>query len=362
MKVVLGVIKERRFDFRWFVGTGGMPSSHVAGVAALMLSAGSSQLLAEDIGLGNRTNTIMQSAFFKVSGVIPYELAVKEMKAAIVKSYGSKGDKIVNMNYAAVDKGGEVNFVIEDSGEIRIFPEHKEDSKEKRVVINYDKHLFRNLIREYLLGGDIIEIKKQSAFNRKESKEISAIVNNLLNLEIIEEESNTISVQNLKSDMPLKKMIYRMYFLTKSMMEDLITDSNNTETLKGIIERDQLVGKFYLAIIMHQRELLTKRWSKEFTLVEILDLRLLIERIEQIGDEIKSIVKDLLSKKKKIRIEDIKFLIKKYEEAYNAYEKKDTETAKSFWDSEKSDKQRLTSDERLVRLYDHIKDITDLVI
>lgn len=64
--------------------------------------------IAEKIGLGERTNTIMQSAFFKVSNVIPYELSVKEMKKAIDKSYGRKGEAILKMNYAAVDKGGEV--------------------------------------------------------------------------------------------------------------------------------------------------------------------------------------------------------------------------------------------------------------
>ncbi len=64
--------------------------------------------IAKELGLGNRTNTIMQSAFFYVSNVIPYELAKTEMKNAIKKSYGTKGDKIVNMNYAAVDKGMEV--------------------------------------------------------------------------------------------------------------------------------------------------------------------------------------------------------------------------------------------------------------
>ncbi len=69
--------------------------------------------LAKEIGLGNRTNTIMQSAFFKVSEVIPYELAVEKMKAFIVKSYGTKGEKIVNMNYAAVDQGGDVITEIE---------------------------------------------------------------------------------------------------------------------------------------------------------------------------------------------------------------------------------------------------------
>ncbi|MDR0763614.1 MAG: pyruvate:ferredoxin (flavodoxin) oxidoreductase, partial [Bacteroidales bacterium] len=61
--------------------------------------------IAEEIGLGNRTNTILQSAFFKISGVIPYDLAVKEMKKFIDKSYGKKGENIVKMNYAAVDRG-----------------------------------------------------------------------------------------------------------------------------------------------------------------------------------------------------------------------------------------------------------------
>ncbi|MDR3366028.1 MAG: pyruvate:ferredoxin (flavodoxin) oxidoreductase, partial [Prevotellaceae bacterium] len=67
--------------------------------------------IAEEIGLGNRTNTILQSAFFKISGVIPYEKAVEEMKKAIVKSYGKKGEDVVNKNYAAVDRGGEVTRV-----------------------------------------------------------------------------------------------------------------------------------------------------------------------------------------------------------------------------------------------------------
>ncbi len=63
--------------------------------------------IAAEIGLGGRTNTILQSAFFKITGIIPYEDAVKYMKEAIVKSYGKKGEAIVNMNYAAVDRGGE---------------------------------------------------------------------------------------------------------------------------------------------------------------------------------------------------------------------------------------------------------------
>ena len=54
--------------------------------------------IGQEIGLGNRTNTILQSAFFRITKVIPTDLAVEQMKAFIVKSYGKKGQDIVNMN------------------------------------------------------------------------------------------------------------------------------------------------------------------------------------------------------------------------------------------------------------------------
>jgi len=67
--------------------------------------------IAEEIGLGNRTNTILQSAFFKIANVVPYELAVEKLKYAINKSYGKKGEDVVKKNYAAVDRGGEYTKV-----------------------------------------------------------------------------------------------------------------------------------------------------------------------------------------------------------------------------------------------------------
>ncbi|MCE2617097.1 MAG: pyruvate:ferredoxin (flavodoxin) oxidoreductase [Phocaeicola sp.] len=63
--------------------------------------------IAQEIGLGNRTNTILQSAFFRITEVIPVDLAVEQMKKFIVKSYGNKGQDVVDKNYAAVDRGDE---------------------------------------------------------------------------------------------------------------------------------------------------------------------------------------------------------------------------------------------------------------
>ncbi len=63
--------------------------------------------IGKEVGLGNRINTILQSAFFKLANIIPEEDAIRLMKEAAKKSYGKKGDDIVNMNYAAIDAGAQ---------------------------------------------------------------------------------------------------------------------------------------------------------------------------------------------------------------------------------------------------------------
>ena len=69
--------------------------------------------IAREIGLGNKANAVLQSAFFKLAKILPIDDAVKYMKNAIKTSYGRKGEKIVNMNYAAVDAGLEKLVEIE---------------------------------------------------------------------------------------------------------------------------------------------------------------------------------------------------------------------------------------------------------
>ncbi len=85
--------------------------------------------IAEGLGLGNRTNTIMQSAFFKTSLVIPYETALNEMKKAIIKSYGMKGEEIVKMNLDAIYKGGELIKIDVPKEWKKLKIEHKKDER-----------------------------------------------------------------------------------------------------------------------------------------------------------------------------------------------------------------------------------------
>ena len=95
--------------------------------------------IAQEIGLGNRTNTILQSAFFRITEVIPVDLAIEQMKKFIVKSYGKKGEDVVNKNYAAVDRGGEYEKVTVDAAWANLPDDEKAESKAREFVENVVK-------------------------------------------------------------------------------------------------------------------------------------------------------------------------------------------------------------------------------
>ena len=95
--------------------------------------------IAAEIGLGSRINTICQAAFFAITKVIPVEDAVKYMKEAIVKSYGHKGEDIVNMNYAAVDAG------IEKFKEIPV-PAEWENAQDAPQPVNEAPDFIQNVV------------------------------------------------------------------------------------------------------------------------------------------------------------------------------------------------------------------------
>lgn len=114
--------------------------------------------IAEDIGLGNRTNTIMQAAFFKLAKVIDFEEAKKYMKDAIIKSYGKKGEDIIKMNNAAVDSG--------EAGlqKVDVNSSWKELTVEKTAEISNERPEFITKIVDPInaLKGDDLPV---SAFN-----------------------------------------------------------------------------------------------------------------------------------------------------------------------------------------------------
>lgn len=108
--------------------------------------------IAQEIGLGNRTNTILQSAFFRITEVIPVELAVEQMKKFIVKSYAKKGENIVNMNYQAVDRGGEYK-------KLDIDPAWATLADEEKTAVNEPEFISRVVRPINAQAGNLLTVK-----------------------------------------------------------------------------------------------------------------------------------------------------------------------------------------------------------
>ena len=107
--------------------------------------------IAREIGLGNRTNTILQSAFFRITEVIPVDLAVEQMKKFIVKSYGKKGQDIVDKNYAAVDRGNEYQKLAIDPAWANL--------ADDAVVANNDPAFINEVVRPInAQDGDLLKV------------------------------------------------------------------------------------------------------------------------------------------------------------------------------------------------------------
>jgi pyruvate-ferredoxin/flavodoxin oxidoreductase len=98
--------------------------------------------IAGEVGLGNRVSTVLQSAFFKLANIIPIDDAIKYMKEEIHEQFSAKGEKIVNMNYAAVEAGAKESNIVKveipadwaNAGEEFALPKADPAGKRKEVV------------------------------------------------------------------------------------------------------------------------------------------------------------------------------------------------------------------------------------
>ena len=114
--------------------------------------------LAQELGLGARINVIMQTAFFKISEVMPLDTAIDAIKKAIKKSYGKKGDKVVQMNNAAVD--GALDRVYE----VKV-PDKATSTKEMPPVVPDDAPAFVKEVTAEMMSrrGDLVPVSKMPA-------------------------------------------------------------------------------------------------------------------------------------------------------------------------------------------------------
>ena len=103
--------------------------------------------VARDTGMGNRTNTIMQTCFFALSGVLPKELAIEKIKVAIKKSYSKKGDAVVQKNFAAVDHTLTHLYSVE-------LPQQADGSRQRLAIVPPEAPEFVQRVTAKMMAGE----------------------------------------------------------------------------------------------------------------------------------------------------------------------------------------------------------------
>lgn len=111
--------------------------------------------IAQEVGLGNRINTVMQAAFFKLSGILPEDEAIDMMKKAVEKQFARKGEKIVHMNWEGIDKARD------QIKEVHIPQEDTTNVPEKKHVPDDANAFAKEVVAPVLaLRGDTIPVSK----------------------------------------------------------------------------------------------------------------------------------------------------------------------------------------------------------
>jgi len=114
--------------------------------------------IAQEVGLGNRINTVMQAAFFKVSGILPEDEAIKLIKDMIKKTYSKKGKEIVDMNWKAVDRASDALKEIDYPKDVK---EIRESVTPRKLIPDSASSFEKNVIEEIMhLRGDDIPVSQ----------------------------------------------------------------------------------------------------------------------------------------------------------------------------------------------------------
>jgi pyruvate-ferredoxin/flavodoxin oxidoreductase len=112
--------------------------------------------ISEEVGLGKRINSVMQAAFFKISGILPEKEAIELIKASIKKSYAKKGEKIVDMNWAAVDR---TSAALEQIPVPKTVGEIKISAPAPKLIADHESEYARKVIETMMhLKGDSIPV------------------------------------------------------------------------------------------------------------------------------------------------------------------------------------------------------------
>lgn len=209
-----------------------------------------------------------------------------------------------------ISKGDEINLIIKENGEIAICPA-KEAKEEKVADIEYEKkNISRKIISYYLLGYDTIKIYSKTGLTHHEREEILEIAKKLSGIEIVEESRNIIVLQTIVNESSIDpvKLLFRINSIASVLYVDALKSYNDPHYLNRLLEREVEIDRLYFLFVRQIRSLITKPVlmnKLNLTMINCMDLRLVGEILEKIGDESAKLVNELIKFNGKVVEEEL---------------------------------------------------------
>lgn len=212
-----------------------------------------------------------------------------------------------------INKGDEISLIIKENGEITICPA-KESKEEKIADIEYDKkNISRKIISYYLLGYDTIKIYSKTGLTNHEIEEILEIAKKLSGIEVVEESRNLIVLQTIVNESSIDpiKLLFRINSIASVLYVDALKSYNDVNYLNRLLEREVEIDRLYFLFVRQIRSLITKPVlmnKQNLTMINCMDLRLVGEILEKIGDETARLISELIKVNGKVKSEEISIL------------------------------------------------------
>ena len=201
-----------------------------------------------------------------------------------------------------LSKGSLLALEVTPGGSLMIFPAVEAEKKPKEILLTYPAQYMRRLINQitgsYLLGFDIIRVVSRERIPYEDAQAIKRAIRQLVGLEIVEEDSRSITAQFLlePTNLDPEKTFRRMHLITMGMLPDAVQALMQGDVLlkKSVSERDDEVDRLYFLLVrlVRSASMDNKLAAKlKLTMIDCLDYRLSAYLLEAIGDSAEDIAK-----------------------------------------------------------------------
>jgi len=201
-----------------------------------------------------------------------------------------------------LSKGSLLALEVTPGGSLLIFPAVEVEKKPKEILLTYPAQYMRKLINQitgsYLLGFDIIRVVSRERIPYEDAQAIKRAIRQLVGLEIVEEDSRSITAQFLlePTNLDPEKTFRRMHLITRGMLPDAVQALMQGDVLlkKAVSERDDEVDRLYFLLVrlVRSASMDSKLAAKlKLTTIDCLDYRLSAYLLEAIGDSAEDIAK-----------------------------------------------------------------------